>query len=286
MSLKKIYLTAKTEYIKWLFNPRMIIIAVMIVFVYNLAVIPLCKMSDEMKSNLNVLEPFIAITNSNLLIMIIPGVFLTLISDFPKTDGNTLFFLQRTDRINWVIGQALFVVFAIVTFITVIFIASVLPVIRLASYENCWSDTVMNFKKAFPEKSMAFGANLITENLTYQVSPLSAAVQSSVLVMLYLFLLSMIMLMFSTSGVKLMGLISSAGVISIGGALCALNTTAKWIFPMSHTIIWLHNTKYFRQPVMEMWKSYMYFAVAIIVLLMLSCILIESTNFDSVSDID
>lgn len=286
MSLKKIYLTAKTEYIKWLFNPRMIIIAVMIVFVYNLAVIPLCKMSDEMKSNLNVLEPFIAITNSNLLIMIIPGVFLTLISDFPKTDGNTLFFLQRTDRINWVIGQALFVVFAIVTFITVIFIASVLPVIRLASYENCWSDTVMNFKKAFPEKSMTFGANLITENLTYQVSPLSAAVQSSVLVMLYLFLLSMIMLVFSTSGVKLMGLISSAGVISIGGALCALNTTAKWIFPMSHTIIWLHNTKYFRQPVMEMWKSYMYFAVAIIVLLMLSCVLIESTNFDSVSDID
>lgn len=286
MSLKKIYLTARTEYSKWLFNPRMIIVAVMIVFVYNLSVTPLSEMAAEMKDKLNIFEPFVAITNSNLLIIIIPGVFLTLISDFPKTDGSTLFFLQRTDRTNWVLGQALFVIFAIVTFILVIFIASVLPIIGIADFENQWSNTVMHYKEEFPKKAFSFGANLITENLTYQIAPFDAALQSSVLVALYLFLLSLVMLLFNTIGIKIMGLVTSAGIIAIGGALCAVNTTEKWIFPMSHTIIWLHNTKYFRQQIMEMWKSYVYFAVIIVVLLMLCCIFIDTTDFDSVSDID
>lgn len=286
MNVKKIYLTARTEYTKWILNPRIIIVAVMIVFVYNLSVNPLVEMAGEMKKPLNIFEPFIAITNSNLLIMIIPGVFLTLISDFPKTDGSTLFFLQRTDRINWVLGQALFVVFAIFTFISVIFIASVIPVIHIADLKNCWSETVLHYKENFPKKSMSFGANLITENLTYQISPYGAALQSTLLVMLYLLLLSLVMLVFNTMGIKIMGLVTSAGLIAIGGALCAVNTTIKWIFPMSHTIIWLHNTKYFRQPVMDMWKSYAYFGIIIAVLLMLSCIFIDSTDFDSVSDID
>lgn len=286
MNVKKIYLTARTEYTKWILNPRMIIVAVMLVFIYNLSVNPLTLMAEDMKKPLNIFEPFVAITNSNLLIMIIPGVFLTLISDFPKTDGSTLFFLQRTDRINWVLGQALFVVFAIVTFISVIFVASVLPIIHIADFENSWSDVVMHYKEEFPKKSMSFGANLITQNLTYQISPYDTALQSTLLVMLYLFLLSLVMLMFNTMGVKIMGLVTSAGLIAIGGALCAVNTTIKWIFPMSHTIIWLHNTKFFRQPIMEMWKSYLYFGIIITVLLMLSCIFIDTTDFDSVSDID
>lgn len=286
MNIKKIYLTARTEYIKWLFDPRMIIIGVMIIFIYDLSVFPLSGMAMEMKDKLNIFEPFVAVTNSDLLIIMIPGVFLTLVSDFPKTDGSTLFFLQRTDRINWVLGQVLFIVFAGITFIAVIFAASVLPILDTASFENTWSHTVMDYRTKFPERSLSFGAGLITENLTYQISPLSAAVQSSVLVMLYLIVLSEIMLVFSTLGIKIMGLVTSAGVIAMGGALCAVNTSAKWIFPMSHTIIWLHKTKFFRQPVMELWKSYLYFIVLIVIMLLLSCAFIDSTNFDSVSDLD
>lgn len=286
MSIKKIYLTARTEYIKWLFDPRMIIIGAMIIFIYNLSVFPLSEMAAEMKGKLNIFEPFVAITNSNLLIIMIPGVFLTLVSDFPKTDGSSLFFLQRIDRINWVLGQILFIVFAVITFIAIIFAASVLPILNIASFENKWSNTVMDYRTVFPQKSLSFGAALITENLTYQISPLSAAVQSSVLVMLYLIVLSEIMLVFNTLGIKIMGLVTSAGVIAMGGALCTVNVSAKWIFPMSHTIIWLHKTKYFRQSVMELWKSYLYFIALIVILLLLSCAFIDSANFDSVSDLD
>lgn len=43
-----------------------------------------------------VLESFIAMTNSKFLVMIIPAVFMLLISDFPKTDGNTMFYILKT----------------------------------------------------------------------------------------------------------------------------------------------------------------------------------------------
>lgn len=286
MSLKKIYLTARTEYAKWVFNPRMIIIGVMIIFVYQLSVQPLVEMANEMKSTLNFLEPYIAITNSSLLIIIIPGVFLTLVSDFPKTDGSTLLFLQRTDRMNWVLGQALFIVFAIITFMVIIIVASILPILGISNFDNNWSDTVLNYKEKFPEKAMSFGANLITKNLTYQIPPIMAFVESTTLLMLYLFMLSLIMLVFNTMGIKIMGLVTSAGIIAIGAALCMINTSIKWIMPMAHTVVWLHKTDYFRAQIMEIWKSYAYFGIIILILMLFSCMFIDSTDFDSVSDID
>lgn len=286
MSLKKIYLTARTEYAKWVFNPRMTIIGVMIIFVYQLSVQPLVEMANEMKSTLNFLEPYIAITNSSLLIIIIPGVFLTLVSDFPKTDGSTLLFLQRTDRMNWVLGQALFIVFAIITFMVIIIVASILPILGISNFDNNWSDTVLNYKEKFPEKAMSFGANLITKNLTYQIPPIMAFVESTTLLMLYLFMLSLIMLVFNTMGIKIMGLVTSAGIIAIGAALCMINTSIKWIMPMAHTVVWLHKTDYFRAQIMEIWKSYAYFGIIILILMLFSCMFIDSTDFDSVSDID
>lgn len=286
MSLKKIYLTARTEYAKWVFNPRMTIIGVMIIFVYQLSVQPLVEMANEMKSTLNFLEPYIAITNSSLLIIIIPGVFLTLVSDFPKTDGSTLLFLQRTDRMNWVLGQTLFIVFAIITFMVIIIVASILPILGISNFDNNWSDTVLNYKEKFPEKAMSFGANLITKNLTYQIPPIMAFVESTTLLMLYLFMLSLIMLVFNTMGIKIMGLVTSAGIIAIGAALCMINTSIKWIMPMAHTVVWLHKTDYFRAQIMEIWKSYAYFGIIILILMLFSCMFIDSTDFDSVSDID
>ena len=121
MEVRKILSTARTEYVKWITNPRMIILGVMLIFINDFAVSPLLKNAEDMNSPLNILEPFIAVANSQLLILIIPAVYLTLISDFPRTDGNTLFFLLRTGKLNWLLGQVLFVIMTIFTFVGVVF---------------------------------------------------------------------------------------------------------------------------------------------------------------------
>lgn len=83
----------------------MIILGVLLIFIYNFAIEPLLKNAEEMGEPLNILEPFIAVANSDAILLIIPLVFLTLIADFPKIDTNTVFYIIRVGRINWLLGQ-------------------------------------------------------------------------------------------------------------------------------------------------------------------------------------
>lgn len=284
--MRKVFSTARTEYVKWVTNPRMIILGVVLIFIYTFAIEPLTANAELMDKPLNIFEPFIAIANSNLLIIILPAVFLTLISDFPKTDGNTLFFLQRTGKLNWLFGQILFVIMAIFSFVGVIFVGAVIPMLTNGYCENRWSDVVTKFGDQYPDKAMSFGNNLITEKLYHQVLPFKAAFQAYLLLMCYMMVLALVMLMFNCLKIKLMGLLSSGSLIAFGGALSAVNVKAMWIFPAAHTVIYLHYTKYFREPVFAMWKSVAYFILLISVLISVSAVAIKSTNFDSVQDID
>ena len=97
-NIKCILAVARSEYVKWISNPRIIIIGVLLIFMHTLAVEPLLERADKIGLPLDILEPFAAIGNSGMLVMLMPCVFLLLISDYPKMTGNTLFFVQRTGR--------------------------------------------------------------------------------------------------------------------------------------------------------------------------------------------
>lgn len=264
----------------------MIIIGVMLIFIYDFAIRPLLDNAADMNSPLNILEPFIAVANSQLLILIIPAVFLTLISDFPRTDGNTLFFLLRTGKVNWLLGQIVFVIMSIVSFVGAVFAGAVLPMLTKGFLADKWSLTVSKYGEMFPEKIMSFGNQLITEKLYNQMPPYKAALQSYLLMMCYLLVLALVMLMFNCLKIKLMGLLSSGSVIAFGGATSLVGVKAQWIFPMAHTIIYLHYTRFFREPVFAMWKTAVYFAVVCVVLIVVSFIALKWTDFESLQDID
>ena len=85
----------------------MLIFLCALIFIDQFAVKPLVEISKQTGVKLGLFEPFIAITNSDVLLMIMPIVFITLIGDFPKNDGNMLFCVQRTWRVNWLLGQML-----------------------------------------------------------------------------------------------------------------------------------------------------------------------------------
>ena len=100
----------------------MVIVAVLLIFINNFAVSPLTNNAELMGEPLNILEPFIAVANSEILILIIPIVFLTLIADYPKVDTNTVFYIVRIGRANWFVGQILKLVFMIISYLAVIFL--------------------------------------------------------------------------------------------------------------------------------------------------------------------
>lgn len=286
MSRKKILMTVKTEYVKWICNPRMILLAIVIIFTYNFVIKPLEQHAIKMGEPLNTLEPFIATVNSEILVIIVPAVFLALFSDFPRMDGNTLFFVQRIGKVNWILGQVLFSIYGIITYVGVMFLGTVLPVIHKTFWADTWSNVVTKYAMEFPNESQSFACLLIKNNVYNQVSPWYAAIQGYLLMALYLFLLALIMLMFNCIDKKIYGILTAACIIAFGGTASLVKMSIMWFFPMAHASLWNHYTSYFREPIVAISTSYGYFAIVIILLLVISTSCIKNRNFDSIQEID
>lgn len=281
-----VWATARTEYIKWVTDPRMILVAVLLIFFYQTAVSPLMEMAVEMGEKLNVLEPFIAVANSPLLMLLIPLVFITLISDFPRTDGNTVFFIHRIGRTSWMWGQMLFVLMAMGSYIAVIFLGTTLPVLFQSQWGMEWSLTVRQYYLNFPEKSGSFAAQLITARLYNQVQPLPAVLQTYLMQVLYLMLFALILLWFWLQKKKGIGIFAVIFLVGIGTAFSLLEGKLMWIFPMAHTNVWLHYTALLREPLCPFWCSYLYFAVPILLLSLWNIWLVRRYNFLSITEIE
>lgn len=284
-SIKKSFSCAKTEYVKWICDARMIILAVLVIFIYSFAIEPLLANAELMNEPLNILEPFIAVSNSWAILLIIPLVFLTLIADYPRIDTNTVFYIIRIGRLNWLLGQIIKLVFMAVSYLAVIFLGAVIPMLSKGFWYNGWSNVATGFVKMFPEKRGNFGVQLLPENLYNQISVFKAAVQSYLLVFAYLMIIGLLLLAFSLIKRKTAGFVLCGAIISLGTAFCSIKTSLMWTMPMGNSIIWLHYTKYFKEPVMSMSFSAAYLTVFVAVLLIFCGISIRKFNYDNVSEI-
>jgi hypothetical protein len=244
LSIKKIISTARAEYIKWVCNPRMVLLGVTLIFLYSYVIEPLLAHAVEMNSPLNSLEPFIATINSEIMAIIIPSIYLALMADFPRTDGNTLFFLQRIGKLNWLLGQVLFSILSILTYVGVLFLGSVIPMLSRGFWFNGWSNVITKYASLYPEKANSFACLLIKNNVYNQVSPWYAASVGYTLMMFYLLIIAMIMLAYNCFRTKVYGMLTAGSIIALGGTLCLVNFSGKWIFPMAHAGIWFHYTHY------------------------------------------
>ena len=284
-NLRQCFSCAKTEYIKWVCDARMVILGVLLIFIYNFAIQPLLQNAEKMNEPLNMLEPFIAVANSGAVLMIIPLVFMTLIADFPKIDNNTVFYIMRIGRRNWLTGQIIKLVMMAASYLAVIFVGSVVPMITRGFWYNGWSNVVTNFKNVFPEQSMNFGVQLVPENLYNQLTVFEAAVKSYLLVFAYLMIIGLILLALSLIKHKTLGFVSCGAVIALGTAFCSIKTSLMWTMPMANSIIWLHFTKYFRVPEVSITFSVVYLVTFVLALIIFCYIMIGRFNYDNVSEI-
>ncbi len=278
ISIKSILKCAKTNFVKWALNSRMIILVVIVVFIYICAVQPLEENAAIMGKPLNAIEPYIAALNSGSLLLIIPLGFLAISSDFPKIDGSAMFSLVRTGRINWFLGQMINLVIMSAAYLIFVFFASTIPAISVSFWGNNWSDVAVYFGVEFPDQAQNYGALLLPKNLFNHLTLTGAATQSTLFVFVYLVLLGMVLMCFTILGKKTVGVIICGALISLGSALCSIKASTMWALPMANSIVWLHFTEFRREPLYPIWCSAIYFVV-LIALLMVLC-LIRLKKFD------
>lgn len=265
---KCILSVARQEYLRWITDPRIVVVGVLIIFMRTLAVEPLLERAEKIGIRLGIFEPYIAIGNSGMLVMLMPCVFLILIGDYPKITGNTLFFIQRTGKWNWFIGQILFIVYAVLTFLGLVIIGSIL--VSGGRPLGGWSDAVTKYNAMFPDEAENFASQLIPSNLYNQLSMWNALLQTTILMAMYLFLLALVIYFFKEIHIQSFGLFASIIVISAGVVTTSLDSRVMWGLPMANTIVWIHYDKILEQTVVPVWFSYVYFAVAITAMLILN----------------
>ncbi|MDE6852453.1 MAG: hypothetical protein K2J67_08190 [Lachnospiraceae bacterium] len=275
---------AKSEYIKWITNPRVIIVPVLLLFMRMLAVEPLLERAVKIGSSLDRMEPFVAIGNSGMLIMLMPCVFMVLISDYPKVTGNTLFFVQRTGRFNWFAGQLVFLLMAICTYLCAVFFGSL--VMTRGSFTGMWSDVVTKYNAHFPKEADSFTSKLLPSNLYNQIPLVTAVLQTLIMMCAYLFLLSIVIYLFKLLHIQSLGLFVAIFIIAAGVVTCSLGTDSMWMFPMANTIVWLHYDMILGTPDMPVWCSFVYFGITIAVILILDCIAVRKMEFINIEQVE
>lgn len=283
-SMRSAIRLAFTEFHKWVIDPRMIVAAAMIVFVWNFAVSPLVTISRVMHSPLNFVEPYIAVLNSRTLCLIMPAVYVFLISDCPRLDKSSQFTLHRVSKAEWLTGQFLFFVLTAFAYSVLILVSAIIPNCLHAFCANGWSTVVTKYAVYYPEKSASFAAQLVKGELYHQIPPYSAALLSFTLSLLYEILLAMLLLLFQVLNIRQYGIAAAIGIIGTGSAFGLFRANGMWFFPMAHTMVELHYTKYLKEPIMKTQNSFLYFVILIALIFVFCLIKVKRTDFIDVRE--
>lgn len=252
---------AFAEFRRWMRSSRIIILAVMLVFVHTQIITTLQDCAARMGEPVGILEGFIALGNSGVIVLVVPALFLVLIADFPQKAGIDFFYQVRTSKRKWILGQILFAVEASVFLVVFLLAASVVMLLGCGSWMTGFSHVVTHYSAVFPERTGDYILQLLPENL-YQQMTLGTAVRHTILLMLlYFLLLALVLLVSALCNQKYAGLLADAALIILGTVSTSAEVSWMWLFPMAHSISWVHYEKYLSRQVFPMTGSYLYFIV-------------------------
>lgn len=285
-NLDKILSVASVEYVKWICNARVLLYISMLFFLKEFVIREFIRVYNLMKEPIMIFEPFVSIGNSNILLLILPAVFLTLMGDFPKTDGNTMFYIQRTGKKNWIIGQLLFSIYANISFISVTAIATMAAVVPYATTTNKWSSLITTFGQVYPKESRSKITYFINGKIYNNMTPSRAFGLTFAMMFLLLLLISMTLLAAFSIGKRIIGIGICASVMAIGMGLVEMGSKALWLFPTGHAIMWTHYDKVLKEQIVSIRSSYLYFVILLIVLILFSFKAVKHYDFAKISDME
>lgn len=267
ISFSKIWIIVKVEFQKWITNPKMVLLVVFLLFARTLIIVPLLDHATKYGEPINAFEPFIAMGNSGLLSMLIPMLYLVLLGDFPCVEANSLFYISRSGKRNWLIGQLIFMVCAIGTLIAIVLIVSMVMSHGKVNFE--WSNVVTKYGTRFPNEKESFGCTILPSNLYNQLHLGETLVYTLLFQYLHLIVLSLILCTGKIYKGGMFGFISTIVIVCMGVITTSLKLKIMWVFPMAHTIVWLHYREIISNQIFPIRYSFLIYLFLIVILTMI-----------------
>ncbi|MBR6275277.1 MAG: hypothetical protein IKR27_09750 [Lachnospiraceae bacterium] len=282
--VKNIFVFLRSEIRYLVFNTKLILLPVLLILINGMVAAPLVQNSKEIGFKLSCFEPFLALTNSGMVLLMLPLAFITILADYPQVGKVEVLSIFRSSKRIYVCGNLLFSTFAIIVYLTFLLLASMLMIIGHGSFTRDFSDAVTKYLSVFPDREFAPIRELVPPNLYNQFYLYHALLITFSTLFLYLFLLTNILLFFTVINRRLMGIVCNVILIAVGTFTVSIKIKAMWLFPMAHTIPWLHFTEYYSKPVFPMEMSFVYLIVFNVIMIMLSFIF--ARKFDIIKNAD
>lgn len=246
MKMKNVWLVTKSECIRFVKNPRLILLVILFLVMYRLILLPFSEAMNVMEQPVNLLEAPIAVANNWILVLLIALVYLILISSFPTVDGNSNYYLTRMGRRNWMMGELLFLVIATIGYVILVLGSAIAFFASNAFFANGWSTVVSEYDQLYGDMGNKM-SSILPENLYYQMAPFEAFMHSVFLVFLLLLFCGLLFFLGCISSKRLLYFVIQVAHIAIGGALSAVYFPVMWLFPFTHALLVRHYRMYMRE---------------------------------------
>lgn len=256
--LKTVLHISLAEFQRWMRSSRLIILAVMLVFIHIQVITTLKDCAAMMGEPVAILEAFVALGNSGVIVLVVPALFLVLMADFPQKSGIDFLYQIRCSKKVWICGQILFALEAVGFTVAFLVVSSAVMMSGSGEWKMEFSHAVTHYSAAFPERTGDYILQLLPENLYQQMTFGAAFAHTVILMILYFLFLAFVLLLAALCNQKYVGILTDVFLIIFGTITCAANAKAMWLFPMAHSISWLHYEKYLKKEIFPMIGSYIY----------------------------
>lgn len=211
--------------------------------------------------------------SKSINVVLVPIIFIALMSDFPKVESSKLFYISRLSRFGWIIGELIFALMSAVTYVLALFAGTTIYCIGKASFSNQYSDFTLKLFEEYPEIYSENTHLFLTASTYTQGTPFSVLAHSILLILLYIMVISLIISLF-----KLLNLGGGGVVLSVAISICGLatdqgTTALMWVLPITHSVFGWHFNSFYSKAFFNLGSSYIYFALVIIALLIANLIL-------------
>lgn len=266
---KQIICTAHANFRKWHKNPR-IVLCFLLAFVFCFLLSDkVMQFAESQDTTLQGLEAFIWTFGDPQSVLAVSILLLLLFSDMPNLSNEVPYFIVRTDRKVWMLGQILYLITASFCFMLFILAATVFLSASRAYPANLWSDTAAILGYSDIGQALAVPAFVKVLELT---DPYQCTMHIFFLMTGYAVTMAGVILLlnlYRSNAGTIGGVLFSAFGLLLSPEMVAewfgismeqirfANILCGWISPLNHATYYMHSFGYDNLP--KLWESYLFF---------------------------
>lgn len=275
--MKQAFTVAGYNFRHWHKNPRIILGFVLAFILCFLLTNKVLLFAQQYGTTLQLLEPFIWTFGDSASILLASLLLVFLLSDMPFLSSGTPFYLMRTSRRIWLLGQGLYIAGTTILYVGFILLATMILCARNAFPGNMWSPTAAMLGFSGAGRAIAVPA---AQRAMEMAAPFSCAGTILFLMLLYSLLTAWVMLLFYLWKGAAAGM-TSVFVFSLFGFLLSpetvktllnlsesesyvANIVVGWVSPLNHAAFQMHNYGFDHLP-------WLYQSIGIFCVLILIC---------------